>query len=123
MDEYLGATVELFIGRTKTDLVCVNSQCSVGEVVSSLGQNAEFCLTKLDTASGDCTMIQLSSSAVEKESPFDILTKGSREKLHLPGKWRAEAPVNKKLELKSVIIDWLKVTGQCSPTHWGVSYV
>ena len=30
--------------------------------------------------------------------------------MYLPGKWnyRAEAPVNKKLELKNVIIDWLE---------------
>ena len=67
LDEYLGATVESFVGKTKTDLVCVNSQCSVGEVVSSLGQYVEFCLTKLDAASGDSTMIQSSSLAVVKE--------------------------------------------------------
>ena len=34
--------------------------------------------------------------------------KDSQEKLHLPGKWRAEASVNKKLELNYVIIDWLE---------------
>ena len=38
LDEYLGATVESFVGRTKTDLIRVNSQCAVGEVVGSLGQ-------------------------------------------------------------------------------------
>ena len=77
LDEYLGATVKSYVGRTKTDLVRVNSQCSVGEVVGSLGQYVEFCLTKLDTASGDSTMTQLSSLAVAKESAFDLLIKRS----------------------------------------------
>lgn len=42
------------------------------------------------------------------ESAFDVLMRGSRERSHLPGKWHVEAPVNKKLELKNVIIDWLE---------------
>ena len=36
LDEHLGATVESFVVRTKTDLVHVSSQCSVGEVCSKL---------------------------------------------------------------------------------------
>ena len=75
LDDYLGATVESFVGRTKTDLFRVNSQCSVGEVVSSLGQYFEILLTKLDTASGDSTMMQLSLLAVARESAFDLLLK------------------------------------------------
>ena len=50
LDEYHGAPVELYVGRTKTDLVRV-----------------EFCLTKLDTASGDSTMIQSSLLVLAKE--------------------------------------------------------
>ena len=34
----LGATVDSFVGRTKKNLFRVNRQCSVDEVVSSLGQ-------------------------------------------------------------------------------------
>ena len=49
-------------------------------------------------------MIHLSSLAVAKECAFDLLTKESREKLHLPGERRAEAPVNKKMELKKIVI-------------------
>lgn len=105
LDEYFGATVEAFAGKSKTDLIRVNSQCCVGDVTFSLGQYVEFCLAILDTAGSDSTMIQSSSA---KESAFDLLIRGSREKLHLPRKWRADAPVNKKLEFKNEMIDWLE---------------
>ena len=105
LDEYLGATVESFAGRTKTDLIRVNSQCAVGEVVGSLGQYVEFCLTQLDgvgNARGDTAMIQSPSFYVggATESAFDVLMRGALERSNLPGKWKVEAPVNKKLELK-----------------------
>ena len=101
-------TVESFVGRTKTDLICVNCQCAVGEVVSSLGQYVEFCLV-----TGHCRQCQ------QRYCDDSIVIWGNRKcfrsfneritrKSHLPGKWRAEAPVNKKLELKNVIIDWLE---------------
>ena len=69
--------MELFVGKTKSDLVHVNSQCSVDEVVSSLGQYVEFCLTKVDSANSGSTVVKLSSLAVEKEKALDLLMKGS----------------------------------------------
>ena len=59
-DEYLGTTVDSFVGRTKTDLIRVNCQSAVGEVLSSLGQYVEFCLTKLGDADGDTSMVRSS---------------------------------------------------------------
>ena len=41
-DKYLGASVVPFVGKTKADLTRVSSQCTVGEVVSALGQYVEF---------------------------------------------------------------------------------
>ena len=84
LDEYLGATVESFVGRTKTDLIRVNCQCVVGEVVSSLGQYVEFCLTKLDTV-GNCQRGNRDHSIViipgwVNGKCFRFLMRGSREK-------------------------------------------
>ena len=75
-DEYLGATVDPFVGRTKTELIRVNCQCAVGDVVGSIGQYTEFCI-----GAGDTAMIQSSSSYMggAMESAFDVLMRGARE--------------------------------------------
>ena len=41
-EEYLGGDVTASVGRTKTDLTRVSSQCPVGDAVSALGQYIEY---------------------------------------------------------------------------------
>ena len=43
----------------------------------------------------------MSLNRQRKEDVFAVLMKGAQERCHVPEKWRAEAPVNKKLELNN----------------------
>ena len=76
VEKYLGASVVPFVGKTKTELTRVNSQCAVGEVVSALGQYVEFCITKLETESNAITQ-STGSGAGAKEDAFTLLMRGA----------------------------------------------
>ena len=41
-DEYLGTAIQAFLGPKKTELTPVNSECTVGEAISVLGQYVEY---------------------------------------------------------------------------------
>ena len=53
------AAVAAYIGRTKTSLTRVSSQCLVGEVVSALGQFDEYLLSKATDESDGLTLLTL----------------------------------------------------------------
>ena len=46
-ENYQGAAVAAYVGRTKTSLTRVNSQCPLGEAVSAFGQLFSFCYPRL----------------------------------------------------------------------------
>lgn len=108
-DEYLAAAVVAFVGRTKTELTCVSSRCVVAEAASALGQCVEYSLSKLIDENVE--------TAGNRTDAFTVLMKGAQERLHVPDKWRVEAP-NKKLDLKNATIVWL----QRKKLGWESSY-
>ena len=101
-DDYLGAAVAAFVGRAKTNLTRVSSECPVGEAVSALGQYVEYLVTKAT----DEDVAPVGSLDI-RANAFSLLMQGAQERVHLPDKWRIETP-NKKLELKNHVIDWLE---------------
>ena len=60
-ENYQAAAVPAYIGRTKTSLTRVSSQCPVGEVVSALGKFVEFLLSKATNESDGLTMESVNS--------------------------------------------------------------
>lgn len=113
-EEYVATAVSAFIGRTKTSLTRVGSECPIAEAVSALGHFVEFQVTQAtDIDSETHTAGSLSGRA----NAFSLLMQGAQDKVHLPDKWRIESP-NKKLELKNHLIDWL----QKNKLGWESSY-
>ena len=101
-EKYLGAAVAAFVGRTKTSLTRVSSECPVAEAVSALGQYVEYLVTI--TTDEDVATTEIRNG---RANAFILLMQGAQERAHLSDKWRIETP-NKKLELKNHIIDWLQ---------------
>ena len=98
-------------GRNRIDMIPVNSQCSVGEVVSSLGQYIDFAVSKLVA---DGTEPLQSPPARDAAT---VLMQSSRSTCCLPKEWTIVSP-NKKLELKNNIIGFLAK----NKLGWSASY-
>ena len=46
-DEYLGTAVQVFVGPKKAELTLVNSEFTVGKMISALGQYVEYSVSML----------------------------------------------------------------------------
>ena len=77
-EKHLGAAVTVFIGRTKTNVTRVSSQCPVVVAVSAVGQYFEYCAAAISTEKRAVTVGRLDSRA----SAFSLLTKGAKEGAH-----------------------------------------
>lgn len=99
-DDYQGSLDSVKAGRNKTDMIPVNSQCSVGEVVSSLGQYIDFAVSKAVAGETGPLLLPPARDAAA------VLMQSSHSTCSLPKKWTIASP-NKKLDLKNNIIGFL----------------
>ena len=100
-NEYNNTTITTFVAASPElrFLIQIDSSLTVGEVVSSIGPYVEFQVSCLDDESGVDLTVSNAPSA------FDVLMSSQRSHKHVPERYTSS--LNKKLELKNAVIDWL----------------
>ena len=108
-DEYRTSCIEARAGKNKAAMIQVSPQCTVSDVVSTLGQYIEFTVAKpTESFPLESTIIiDDDSPSSGTKNAFVLLMASSRQTSSLPTKWEIRTP-NKKLEMKNDVIDFLE---------------
>ncbi len=100
-NEYNNTAITTFVAASP-DLrspIQIDLSLMVGEVVPSIGPYVEFHVSRLDNQSG--VVLTASNTPLA----FDVLMSSQKLCEHVPERYTSS--LNKKLELKNAVIDWL----------------